>query len=460
MATPQSSILYKNPSKTLFLLDIPASITLAQDLSPTQHRHHHSVPPTQEQQPLGKAPQNQPKCILSTAPLQTPYPTLPEPKTEKARARVLKRIPIAERTFHADVIGPVARNGLEGIRQGFGPEGEAKAWCFERCVCTSDLPFAAGSLAGVLGGLRGDDEPPVILSPTCENVFGGMAEVRDTAVKNSSMESASLAFLHESAFSSRKPWTFTIPPLTTFLFCTVAIGPPPLLPYPDTQHQKNLIPGLPGTQTFNLILLDPPWPNRSVLRSGHYHTQTYMDMDVLIQTLRDILRARLWGLSPGSNSADTISGQESIAAIWVTNSPRARKAAYDAIQEAGLVVSEEWIWLKTTINGEPITPVDGLWRKPYEILVIGQRKGNTSRAGGSGDYDGVTRRVVAAVPDVHSRKPNLREIFEEVFFDAASYSALEVFARNLTAGWWACGDEVLRFNADEWWVDSVGKPNE
>jgi N6-adenosine-specific RNA methylase IME4 len=70
-----------------------------------------------------------------------------------------------------------------------------------------------------------------------------------------------------------------------------------------------------------------------------------------------------------------------------------------------------------------------------------------------------TRRVIAAVPDLHSRKPNLKSIFEKVFFSnessQQSYTALEVFARNLTAGWWACGNEVLKFNARECWVDET-----
>jgi hypothetical protein len=51
----------------------------------------------------------------------------------------------------------------------------------------------------------------------------------------------------------------------------------------------------------------------------------------------------------------------------------------------------------------------------------------------------------------------LREVLETVFLGPSDdhrdgYSALEVFARNLTAGWWACGDEVLKFNQDTWWV--------
>jgi len=94
-------------------------------------------------------------------------------------------------------------------------------------------------------------------------------------------------------------------------------------------------------------------------------------------------------------------------------------------------------------------PAEGLWRKPYEVLVIGKRRNGFER----GDWDGeIVRRVIAAVPDVHSRKPNLREVLERVFFGDWGYEALEVFARNLTAGWWSVGNEVLKFNDEKWWV--------
>lgn len=125
--------------------------------------------------------------------------------------------------------------------------------------------------------------------------------------------------------------------------------------------------------------------------------------------------------------------------------------------------------MKITSAGEPVSPVDALWRKPYEVLVIGCFPGFPLDSGGSlrsfssalddddpalnnVNKDGIKRRVLAAVPDVHSRKPNLRELFERVFFVDCQYSAMEVFARYLTAGWWACGDEVVRFNEDVWWA--------
>ncbi len=56
--------------------------------------------------------------------------------------------------------------------------------------------------------------------------------------------------------------------------------------------------------------------------------------------------------------------------------------------------------------------------------------------------------MILAVPDVHSRKPNLRALLG-VPHDGAG---LEVFARNLTAGWWGWGDEALLFQHRRHWV--------
>lgn len=426
-----SSILYQNSTKTVFLTDIPTSIALGQTLSLVQHP---------DSEPSEGS--NREKSLLSSPPLKIPYPTATEPKTESARTRVLQRIPASERLFHAE-IEPLIRDGLGEIRE-FANKS-AREWCLPRHVVpdhwqengdfrkrkwTGDALWdtatttssAVESTAQVTS-----DQPPVILSSTSVNGFESMAQLQNVAIKNPSGECASLRISHGQP-------TFSVPPLSSFVLCTL----------PTTQSSKTPepIPGLSG-QKFNLVLFDPPWPNRSARRGRQYLTNHYFNIDALTQRVGDILHAHL--------------AVDGLAAIWVTNSEKSRRSAYDAIQSAGLRASEEWIWLKTTTEGEPLTPVDGVWRKPYEVLVIG--KAAAPDGLNASDDNSMIRRVIAAVPDVHSRKPNLREVFEQVFFTpawseaaGAPYSALEVFARNLTAGWWACGNEVLKFNDKEWWV--------
>jgi hypothetical protein len=193
-------------------------------------------------------------------------------------------------------------------------------------------------------------------------------------------------------------------------------------------------------------------------------THPYSDMDNLTTHIGEILRNYLYDpcipLPTKQKSQEDNAGnatarcEKSIAAIWVTNTVKSRKAAYDSMLMAGLIVTEEWIWVKTTIDGEPVTPIDGLWRKPYEVLIIGQKFPENYCESNNEKGRVKLRRVIAAVPDIHSRKPNLRKLFETIFFSATpgqsddkhgkkgqedlgkclKYSALEVFARNLTAG--------------------------
>ena len=110
---------------------------------------------------------------------------------------------------------------------------------------------------------------------------------------------------------------------------------------------------------------------------------------------------------------------------------------------------EEWVWVKVVRKGEPICGIDSVWRKPYEILLVGQKKGDEGSKAGD-----VKRRVLVSVPDLHSRKPNLKTLFENLI-GTKEYLGLEIFARNLTSGWWSWGNEVLKFQTQEHWIDQT-----
>ncbi|KAK1759432.1 MT-A70-domain-containing protein [Echria macrotheca] len=184
---------------------------------------------------------------------------------------------------------------------------------------------------------------------------------------------------------------------------------------------------------FDLILLDPPWPNRSAKRKrGAYHPVP--DFSSLSDLLSLVPVAS--HLAPGG-----------LVAVWVTNSPRAVEtltAPRDGIfARWDVELVGEWTWLKVTAAGEPIIALDATWRRPWERLLIARKRG-----GSGGCLPG---KVIVSVPDVHSRKPCLRSLFEELLPD--KYEALEVFARSLTAGWWSWGDEVSLFQAREHWVE-------
>ncbi|ETS82715.1 hypothetical protein PFICI_04591 [Pestalotiopsis fici W106-1] len=185
---------------------------------------------------------------------------------------------------------------------------------------------------------------------------------------------------------------------------------------------------------FDIVVLDPPWPSRSVRRKKKNSYSTTYDMT----EMHDLL-----SLIPIASHLKL----EGIVAVWVTNKP----AVIDLLKSPGGLFDQwnvepigEWIWVKVTSNGEPIVDFGSTWRKPWERLLFAKRRGSSQKLQPE-------RKVVFAVPDLHSRKPNIRMLLED--FLPNGYLGLEVFSRNLTAGWWSWGDQTLLFQQKQHWVD-------
>ncbi|KAH8696093.1 MT-A70-domain-containing protein, partial [Talaromyces proteolyticus] len=417
-------IIYQNPQETIFIVDIPTSIQLAQTLP-------------------NNFAKKQSKLLYSTA-LKSPYPSSPEPKTDAARARVLERIPDSEKSFleKTDYFVKFSFWALQGQR------GLSDIWCYPRVILqdgASERDDRVGPDESVdihkkkrKFKIEGQDlsvdnncGPPIILSASSINEFSGYSDLRGAEVRNPSLEPVVIQVKDTKDSNPDEAVTkYTIPPKSSFVLNTLSA------PSITKSLNIHIIPNISKMLKFNIILLDPPWPNRSVRRSSQYHTHRYLEMDTLVSIMIEIIRAHL------------TSEEKAFVAIWTTNNAKSRQSVYEAFELADLEVSEEWIWLKVTEHGEPVVPLNGLWRKPYEVLLIGTRKVKDTVGNGE-----ILKRLIIAVPDIHSRKPNLKELFESLYFGTNEYMALEVFARNLTSGWYSCGNDVLRFNAGQWWLD-------
>ncbi|KAM0256278.1 hypothetical protein ACHAQJ_005043 [Trichoderma viride] len=185
---------------------------------------------------------------------------------------------------------------------------------------------------------------------------------------------------------------------------------------------------------FRLIVLDPPWPNRSVRRkkAGSYNTAS--NLSEIQQLLSSIPVPS--HLAPNGLVAMWITNKSSL--LDLVTSPKGLFASW------GLELVTQWTWLKVTSSGEPLFDIESTWRKPWETLLIAKRIGAKAPST-------LKPQVIVAVPDVHSRKPNLRRLFQDAL--GQDYPALEVFARSLTSGWWSWGDQVLQFQTSEHWTN-------
>lgn len=184
--------------------------------------------------------------------------------------------------------------------------------------------------------------------------------------------------------------------------------------------------------SFKLVLLDPPWPNRSAKR----RTDKYATVTNLAE-MRDLLTS----IPVSAHLAN-----DGLVAVWVTNKasiPELLTSSTGVFASWGIEFVCEWTWLKITAAAEPLFDVDSSWRKPWEKLLIAKRIGVPAPPG-------LKTKVIVAAPDIHSRKPNLRGLFGDVL-GRPDYTGLEIFARNLTSRWWSWGDQVLHFQDQRYW---------
>lgn len=189
---------------------------------------------------------------------------------------------------------------------------------------------------------------------------------------------------------------------------------------------------------FDFILLDPPWPSGSAKRKGNYEQVGGMPYMKKVLARMDI---------------DNYIEHDGLVGIWITNNRSARDIVLGPgglFERWNVGLIEEWIWIKTTVKGEPMFSLESQWRKPYEVLLLGRAAPNSWTT--MAPAPEIKKRVIAAVPDVHSRKPCLKELIEPFMPDQNDYAALEIFSRYLVAGWTSWGNEVLKFNWNQYWA--------
>ncbi|KAI4277572.1 MAG: hypothetical protein LQ337_001645 [Flavoplaca oasis] len=421
---PSSSILYQNQARTVTLIDIPLSISLSQGTP--------EYPCTD--------------LLYSDRPVEHPHPSI-EPRSVKAKQRVQERLPNPLPPFPRDLI----TQGLAEIRA-----RRPQTFCSERrinqirlpCHKEDQVPKKTAQLFEESAKQSEIKVPEWGIGAWCEP--RGPLTLSTTGEKYEIQRASDLINKVTANFSTRPVivnvgypgMEYRVPPYSAFMLSRV--GQREALHF--SRMASKLLPeptlsAAPGQ--FDFILLDPPWENRSARRSKAYASRRQANEDPM-RVLETMLGKHI--------------APDALVACWITNKASVRDAALRAFQSWGVELVEEWAWLKVTAHGEPICDLHGSMRRPYEIVLLGKAVDVTGdEYEASTSPKSTTKRLIVGVPDLHSRKPCLKEIIEPMIKHRLSYRALEIFARNLTAGWWSWGNEVLKYNWKGYWTaDDMG----
>lgn len=387
-----SSILYQNDEGTIILLDLPRSLELSQAFP-------HEIPKHQ---------------ILSR-----PAPTLPfqsqEPTSESKRLKLLSAVSKSEQKYHESLQHLIHQALVEIASHING------SWCLARHITTDCPKFDAFPQSQLLPTFS--DRPPIVLSGP-RDYFRAFDDICDNVVTNPSAQYVSLEVEKQ---------LYRIPPMSAFLLSDVQTSRDSL-----SKWARALLP--PTTScaagTFDFIVIDPPWPNRSAKRSRAYITaddQAEKPFETITPHITKLI------------------AEAGIIAIWITNKSAVKAVVLATMQREKFTLFEEWIWAKTTASGEPVTALTGIWRRPYEICLLFR-----SRIQDREPSVPPKRRIVVAVADVHSRKPSLRELLQNIFHSSEGTRGLEMFGRSLTSGWWTWGNEAIMFANERDWRTKAG----
>jgi N6-adenosine-specific RNA methylase IME4 len=190
-----------------------------------------------------------------------------------------------------------------------------------------------------------------------------------------------------------------------------------------TKHEKS----------FDVIIADPAWDyygakNKHGAAGKHYDLISQDDLNTL--PIYNLLKSK-----------------NSVVFIWTT-SPMLERA-FETLDSWGLYYrGVAFNWVKTTITGVPIKArgVRPSIVKSISEFCLAASPMRTGRPLALQDesipqqlVEYVEENTILAQPKTHSAKPDIYSYIERMYPDA---SKLELFARNVRAGWTSWGNEL------------------
>nr|XP_029143571.1 methyltransferase-like protein 2 isoform X3 [Arachis hypogaea]XP_029149910.1 methyltransferase-like protein 2 isoform X3 [Arachis hypogaea] len=186
---------------------------------------------------------------------------------------------------------------------------------------------------------------------------------------------------------------------------------------------------------FNLIVVDPPWENASASQKSRYPT----------------LPNRYFLSVPIKQLTHT---DGALVALWVTNREKLRSFAENELFPAwGVGYAATFYWLKVKANGSLIGDIDLFHHRPYECLILGYIAGKVNNSSKHSKFKPVKdHHVIMTIPGDYSRKPPIADLLLDYVPGLRPPRCIELFARELTAGWVSWGNEPLHFQDSRYFV--------
>ncbi|XP_077634297.1 N(6)-adenine-specific methyltransferase METTL4 isoform X1 [Crocuta crocuta] len=188
-------------------------------------------------------------------------------------------------------------------------------------------------------------------------------------------------------------------------------------------------------KTYDVIVIDPPWQNKSVKRSNKYSYLSPLQIKQI--------------------PIPKLAAPDCLVITWVTNRQKHLRFVKEELYPSwSIEVVAEWHWVKITNSGEFVFPLDSPHKKPYEGLILGRVREKTAVPLRNADVKVLPipdHKLIVSVPcTLHSHKPPLAEVLKD--YVKPDGECLELFARNLQPGWTSWGNEVLKFQHMDYFV--------
>ncbi|GMH30488.1 hypothetical protein Nepgr_032331 [Nepenthes gracilis] len=192
-------------------------------------------------------------------------------------------------------------------------------------------------------------------------------------------------------------------------------------------QMDNLIPG-DSDCGFNLIVIDPPWENRSAYQKSIY--PTLPNRHLLSLPIKQLTHT-----------------EGALVALWITNREKLWVFVKNELFPAwGVSYITTFYWLKVKADGSLICDMDHFHHRPYECLLLGYGSGKVIASEQllvGKPLKG--NQVIISIPGAYSRKPPIGELLLDYVPGPRPARCIDLFAREIMAGWTSWGNEPLHF---------------